>query len=76
MITINLLSLIFNKIKFVKEAVVSIIVGQVVRNSDFWDRTDELEDIWDAIESGSHKVHTSIQNDYYFPPDLICYIAP
>jgi len=32
----------------------SIIVGQAVRNSDFWDRTDELEDIWDAIESGSH----------------------
>ncbi len=33
---------------------VSIIVGQAVRKSDFWDRTDELEDIWDAIESGSH----------------------
>ena len=32
----------------------SIIVGQAVRNSDFWDRTDELDDIWDAIESGSH----------------------
>ena len=32
----------------------SIIVGQAVRNSDFWDRTDELEDIWNAIESGSH----------------------
>jgi len=32
----------------------SIIVGQAVRNSDFWDRTDELADIWDAIESGSH----------------------
>ncbi|BCG62542.1 MAG: uncharacterized protein methR_P0185 [Methyloprofundus sp.] len=32
----------------------SIIVGQAVRNSDFWDRKDELEDIWDAIESGSH----------------------
>ncbi len=32
----------------------SIIVGQAVRNSDFWDRTHELEDLWDAIESGSH----------------------
>jgi len=32
----------------------SIIVGQAVRNSDFWDRSDELEDIWDAIESSSH----------------------
>ncbi|MCK5696515.1 MAG: ATP-binding protein, partial [Gammaproteobacteria bacterium] len=32
----------------------SIIVGQAVRNNDFWDRADELEDIWDAIESGSH----------------------
>lgn len=33
---------------------VSIIVGQAVRNNDFWDRTDELKDIWNAIESGSH----------------------
>ncbi|MEA2091797.1 MAG: ATP-binding protein [Campylobacterota bacterium] len=32
----------------------SIIVGQAVRNEDFWERKYELEDIWDAIESGSH----------------------
>jgi len=32
----------------------SIIVGQAVRNHDFWDRANELEDIWDAINSGSH----------------------
>ncbi|MBL1243246.1 MAG: ATP-binding protein [Sulfurimonas sp.] len=29
-------------------------VGQVVRGDDFWDRTTELETIWDAIDSGSH----------------------
>ncbi|MDF1878150.1 ATP-binding protein [Sulfurimonas sp. SAG-AH-194-C20] len=29
-------------------------VGQVVRGSDFWNRTTELETIWDAIDSGSH----------------------
>ena len=27
----------------------SLFVGQAVRNNDFWDRTNELEDIWDAI---------------------------
>jgi uncharacterized protein len=32
----------------------SIIVGQAVRKKDFWDRKDELLDIWEAIESGSH----------------------
>jgi len=32
----------------------SIIVGQAARGENFWDRTNELEDIWDAIESGSH----------------------
>ncbi len=30
------------------------IVGQVARGEDFWDRKDEMEDIWKAIESGSH----------------------
>jgi len=30
------------------------IVGQAVRNEDFWARPYELEDIWDVIESGSH----------------------
>lgn len=32
----------------------SIIVGQAVRGDNFWDRKNELEDIWDAVESGSH----------------------
>ncbi len=32
----------------------SIIVGQAARGENFWDRTNELEDIWNAIESGSH----------------------
>lgn len=32
----------------------NIIVGQVVRKESFWNRENELEDIWDAIESGSH----------------------
>ncbi len=31
-----------------------ITVGQAVRGQEFWERRDELEDIWDAIESGSH----------------------
>ncbi|VAW70298.1 hypothetical protein MNBD_GAMMA10-2338 [hydrothermal vent metagenome] len=30
------------------------IVGQAVRNTDFWNRKSELAAIWDAIESGSH----------------------
>jgi AAA+ ATPase superfamily predicted ATPase len=30
------------------------VVGQVARGKDFWDRENELEDIWKAIESGSH----------------------
>ena len=30
------------------------MVGQAVRNEDFWGRTHEIEDIWDAIDSGSH----------------------
>jgi AAA+ ATPase superfamily predicted ATPase len=34
--------------------VVKNIVGQAVRNNDFWQRADEVEDIWDAINSGSH----------------------
>ncbi len=29
-------------------------VGQVVRGNDFWNREVELENIWDAINSGSH----------------------
>ena len=32
----------------------SIIVGQAVRGDNFWERVYELEDIWSAIESGSH----------------------
>ncbi len=32
----------------------SIIVGQAVRGENFWERKYELEDIWSAIESGSH----------------------
>jgi len=32
----------------------AITVGQAVRNKEFWDRVDELDDIWEAIESGSH----------------------
>jgi len=32
----------------------SIIVGQAVRGENFWERVYELEDIWSAIESGSH----------------------
>ena len=31
-----------------------IIVGQAVRGDNFWDRKNEILDIWDAIESGSH----------------------
>lgn len=31
-----------------------IIVGQAVRGENFWERMYELEDIWSAIESGSH----------------------
>ncbi len=31
-----------------------IVVGQAVHGEDFWKREDELLDIWDAIESGSH----------------------
>lgn len=30
------------------------VVGQVVRKADFWQRKFELEDMWDAINSGSH----------------------
>ncbi len=30
------------------------VVGQVARGKDFWNRTDEIEDIWKAIDSGSH----------------------
>lgn len=30
------------------------IVGQAVRKQDFWDRPNEIADIWDAIDSGSH----------------------
>ena len=30
------------------------VVGQVARGKDFWDRKNEMEDIWSAIESGSH----------------------
>ncbi len=29
-------------------------VGAAVRGSDFWNRENELQNIWDAIESGSH----------------------
>lgn len=38
---------------------VPIFVGQAVRKENFWDRKDELEDIWDAIESGSHVLLTA-----------------
>jgi len=31
-----------------------IVVGQAVRKTDFWNRANELENIWDAINSGSH----------------------
>lgn len=31
-----------------------IVVGQAVRKKNFWDRKYEMEDIWEAIESGSH----------------------
>lgn len=31
-----------------------ITVGQAVRGQEFWERKYELEDIWEAIESGSH----------------------
>ena len=31
-----------------------IIVGQAARKEDFWGREREIENIWDAIESGSH----------------------
>ena len=30
------------------------IVGNVARGSDFWERKEEIEDIWDAIDNGSH----------------------
>ncbi len=30
------------------------IVGQVARGNDFWDRKEEIEDIWRAIDNGSH----------------------
>ncbi len=30
------------------------VVGQVARGKDFWDRKNEIIDIWQAIESGSH----------------------
>jgi len=36
------------------EAIMRNVVGQVVRGDDFWDRKDEIEDIWDAVNSGSH----------------------
>lgn len=29
-------------------------VGQAVRGDNFWDREDEIDDIWDAIKTGSH----------------------
>lgn len=31
-----------------------IVVGQAVRDDNFWDRKFELEDIWDAIDSECH----------------------
>lgn len=31
-----------------------IVVGQAVHGEDFWNRENELLDIWDAVESGSH----------------------
>lgn len=31
-----------------------IMTGQVARKENFWDRKNELEDIWYKIESGSH----------------------
>lgn len=30
------------------------IVGQVARGQDFWERKNEMRDIWTAIENGSH----------------------
>ena len=30
------------------------IVGQAARSANFWDRPYELEDIWEAIDNGSH----------------------
>jgi len=30
------------------------IVGQAVRDKDFWDRKNEVDDIWDAINNGGH----------------------
>lgn len=30
------------------------IVGQVARGQDFWHRKNEMDDIWTAIENGSH----------------------
>lgn len=32
----------------------SLVVGQVVRGENFWDRDDELEIIWEVIETGGH----------------------
>ncbi len=34
--------------------IMAFIVGQVAMGDNFWDRAYELEDIWDAIENGSH----------------------
>lgn len=31
-----------------------MVVGQVARGKDFWDRQNEIEDLWRAITSGSH----------------------
>jgi hypothetical protein len=31
-----------------------ISVGQAVRGENFWDRKNELQDIWDAVENSSH----------------------
>lgn len=37
-----------------KGAMVKNCVGQVARGDDFWDRVNELDLIWDAVEAGSH----------------------
>jgi uncharacterized protein len=37
-----------------KGFMMKIVVGQAVRNNDFWNREDILEDLWEAIDSGSH----------------------
>jgi hypothetical protein len=36
-----------------------IVIGQIVRYKDFWER-DEVDDIWDAINSGNHILDLSI----------------